>query len=120
MEAQTITLGGRKYAILDAGEYDRLRALALVAQDELPPLPPPDESGNFPAVEYAKASLARKIIRQRRAAGLTQADLARRAGIRPETLNRIERGRATPDIATVQKIARVIEQAQAEPGSEMR
>lgn len=83
------------------------------AREGLPPLPQPTANGNYPAVEYARASLARKIIRERRAAGLTQADLARRAGIRPETLNRIERGKATPDIATVEKIARAIEQAQA-------
>jgi transcriptional regulator with XRE-family HTH domain len=30
--------------------------------------------------------------------------LARQAGIRPETLNRIERGRTTPDFATVRKL----------------
>jgi DNA-binding XRE family transcriptional regulator len=119
MTVQTVTLDGKRYAILEAKEYARLRALARAAESEFPPLPAPDESGNFPAVEYARASLARKIIRQRRAAGLTQADLARRAGIRPETLNRIERGKATPDIATIEKITRAIEQAQAdaEPGS---
>jgi len=87
---------------------------ARLAREKLPPLPQPNAEGNYPAIEYARASLARKIIRQRRAAGLTQADLARRAGIRPETLNRIERGKATPDIAMVEKIARAIEQAQAE------
>jgi len=73
-----------------------------------------DQEGNCPAVEYARASLARKIIRQRRAAGLTQAALARQARIRPKTLNRIERGKATPDIATVEKITRALEQAEHE------
>jgi len=113
MAVQTITLNGRKYAILEAEEYSRLRALARAGDDEFPPLPQPDPSGNFPAVGYAKASLARKIIRQRRAVGLTQADLAREAGIRPETLNRIERGKATPSVATIEKIARVLGHAQA-------
>lgn len=84
----------------------------------LPPLPNANAEGNYPALEYATAVLARKPIRERRAVGLTQADLARRAGIRPETLNHIERGKATPDIATVQKIARAIEQAQAEAEAE--
>jgi len=113
MSVQTLILDGKRYAVLEATEYRRLRALANAAEGEFPPLPKPDECGNYPAIEYARASLARKIIRQRRAAGLTQADLARRAGIRPETLNSIERGKATPNIATVEKIARVIEQAQA-------
>jgi DNA-binding XRE family transcriptional regulator len=114
MAVQTIKLGGKRYAILEAGEYNRLRALARAAEGEFPTLPEPDASGNFPAVEYARISLARKIIRQRRAAGLTQADLARRAGIRPETLNRIERGRSTPDIATLEKITRALEDAATE------
>ena len=114
MTVKTITLGGKEYAILEAKEYRRLRALARAAEADFPPLPPPDPSGNYPAVEYARASLARKILRQRRAAGLTQADLARRAGIRPETLNRIERGKATPGAATVLKIMRAIEQAEGD------
>jgi len=74
-----------------------------------PELPKPDVKGNFPAVEYARASLARKIIKARRQAGLTQAELARRAGIRPETLNRIEKGRTTPETATIAKIERALE-----------
>lgn len=49
-------------------------------------------------------SLAEKLVRRRVAAGLTQAELARQAGIRPETLNRIERGRTSPDFATVRKL----------------
>jgi ribosome-binding protein aMBF1 (putative translation factor) len=53
--------------------------------------------------------LARKIIRARRAAGLSQAELARRAAIRPETLNRIEKGKTTPDTATNIKLERVLE-----------
>lgn len=114
MHVQTITLRGRQYAILEAKEYRRLRALARAPEAEFPPLPEADEAGNFPAAEFGRASLARKIVRRRRAAGLTQVDLARRAGIRAETLNRIERGRTTPSIATVEKVTRAIEQAEIE------
>lgn len=71
---------------------------------EGPALPGRNARGRYPALEYGRASLARKLIRRRRAAGLTQAELARRAGIRPETLNRIERGVTTPSVATVEKI----------------
>lgn len=79
-----------------------------------PQLPKPDARGNCPAVEYARASLARKIIKARRQAGLTQAELARRADIRPETLNRIEKARTTPDVASIAKIERALESAQSD------
>jgi transcriptional regulator with XRE-family HTH domain len=42
--------------------------------------------------------------------------LCRRAGIRVETLNRVERGRTTPDFATVRKLVVAIRDADA--GSE--
>jgi ribosome-binding protein aMBF1 (putative translation factor) len=71
--------------------------------------------GEFPAVEYGRASLARKIVKARRMAGLTQAELARRAGIRPETLNRAERGRTTPDTSTIAKIERALKNARNSP-----
>jgi ribosome-binding protein aMBF1 (putative translation factor) len=79
-----------------------------------PALPRPDAKGNVPAVEYARASLARKIIKARRAAGLTQAALARLAAIRPETLNRIEKSKTTPDTATIAKIEQTLEAAPAD------
>jgi transcriptional regulator with XRE-family HTH domain len=69
--------------------------------------------GFVPAVEFARKAVANKLIRRRRAAGLTQADLARRAGIRPETLNRIERAKASADVGTVEKIIRALEKAES-------
>jgi len=88
-------------------DYKRLAAHAG-SEGGLPALPKPDAEGNYPAVKFARASLARKIIKARRLAGLTQAELARRAAIRPETLNRIEKGRTTPDTATIAKIERAL------------
>ena len=69
---------------------------------------------NVPAVEYARASLARKLIRDRRRVGLTQIELARRSGIRPETLCRIEKGKSLPGAATFQRIHRALERAERE------
>ena len=40
--------------------------------------------------------------------------LARRAAIRPETLNRIEKGKTTPDTATIAKIERALAAAAAD------
>jgi transcriptional regulator with XRE-family HTH domain len=71
-------------------------------------------SGNYPAVEALRAGLARKLIRRRWAVGLSQAEVARRAGCRPETLNRIERAKVTADTATITKIDRVLGRAETE------
>ncbi len=79
--------------------------------------PPTCSCGNYPAVVYLRVSLARKIIRHRRRLGLSQVELARRAGIRPETLNRIEQSKTTPSAASVAKIDTALRQAEAdEPG----
>jgi DNA-binding XRE family transcriptional regulator len=67
-----------------------------------------DAKGNYPAVAALRAVLANKIIRRRRAAGLSQVALAKRAGIRPETLNRLEQGKHTPTVETINKIDRVL------------
>jgi predicted transcriptional regulator len=63
------------------------------------------------AAAYATVSIARALRRLRHRAGLTQAELAARAAIRPETLSRAECGRANPTPATVSKIVRAIARA---------
>jgi DNA-binding XRE family transcriptional regulator len=106
MSVPTISLGGKSYVILERSEYEQLVTLAKAA--ELPPLPEPDAEGNYPAVEYTRASIARSLVRDRVAAGLSQKELAQRAGIRMETLCRIETGKHTPSVATLQKLDRAL------------
>ena len=108
MGTAIVKLDGRDYVILARADYERLSKLAKAA--ELPPLPKPDADGNYPAVDYARASLARNIIRGRVEAGLTQLELAKRAGIRNETLCRIERGQHTPSVATIARIEGALKQ----------
>jgi transcriptional regulator with XRE-family HTH domain len=74
-------------------------------------MPDADEKGNYPAREYLQASIARDIIRNRVAAGLNQSQLAKLAGIRVETLCRIETGRHTPSIPTIDRIDRALKRA---------
>ncbi len=102
MSPPTLVLEGTTYVLIPKYQYDRLATLAKAA--DLPPLPKPDHRGRFPAVEYARASMARTIIRDRVAAGWSQRELAKRAGIRVETLCRIETGKHTPSPATVDRI----------------
>jgi DNA-binding XRE family transcriptional regulator len=86
------------------GEYQRI-------QSPKSPMPPLNDDGTYPAVAAARVSIARTVIRQRSEAGLTQKALAEMAGIRVETLNRIEKGKVTPDTATIAKIDRALKRA---------
>lgn len=112
---QRIEVAGHRFVLLPEAEYDRLCARAgesvSVTDDELPPLPKPDKHGRFPAVEYARVSLARDIIRDRRAAGLTQAELAAIAQTRQETISRIESGKYTASHRLIDRIDRALKTA---------
>ena len=114
-KANVVKLDGREYVILAREEYDRLTGLAKVA--EMPALPEPDEDGNYPAVEYARASIARDVVRERAELGLSQRDLARLAGVRVETLCRIETGRHTASTATLAKLERALRKEKGKPRS---
>ena len=97
-----LRLEGREYVIVARAEYERLRGLARLA--EMPRTPAADQRGNFPAVNYARASIARDIVRERVRLGLTQRELARIARVRVETLCRIETGKHTASTATIAKL----------------
>ncbi len=71
---------------------------------------PPDLAG----AAFDHEALAARLIARRKQAELSQAELARRAGVRVETLNRIERGKTTPDFSTVRKLVNAINKAEAE------
>jgi ribosome-binding protein aMBF1 (putative translation factor) len=111
MSTTTLVLEGKEYAIVPMKEYRRLltgAAVPRVDESELPAMPKRLPSGNYPALETFRVSIARDIVISRKAAGLSQAELARRAGIRPETLNRIEKAKVMPDEATVAKIEKAL------------
>jgi DNA-binding XRE family transcriptional regulator len=112
---QRIEVAGQRFVLLPEREYDRLCSKAgetvAFSDKHLPPLPNPDERGNFPALEYARISLARDLIRDRRAAGLTQKELADLVGTRQETISRIESGKQTASVKLVDKIDRVLQKS---------
>jgi DNA-binding XRE family transcriptional regulator len=114
---QSVILAGQRFVLLPEGEYRRLQR---AAEAGCPNLPPPDAQGNYPAVATLRAMLARDILRQRRALGLTQAELARRAGIRVETLNRLEQGKHSPSVPTVEKIDRALKAAEAHQAAQRK
>jgi DNA-binding XRE family transcriptional regulator len=89
-------------------ELSRLRArvaeLEAALGAKVPPMPAPTADGYFPALEAIDVVLAHKLIARRQAAGLTQAQLAERAGVRVETINRLESGKHSPTLRTMNKI----------------
>jgi hypothetical protein len=97
----TITIEGKAYVLLLREEYERLVTLAKAA--ELHPLPEPDAKGNYPTVEYAAAGLARKIIRDRAEAGLTQRKLAEPEAIPPPLAASLSRHPLVP-LATASRV----------------
>src|SRR5437773_1271718 len=118
MQRPVVKVKGKRFVLVEEHELRRLERLAAKAKvsDEtdaggLPPLPPVDEHGNRPAVEFARVSIARSIMQERREAGLSQQELARRAGMRQETISRVESGKHSPTVRTVEKIDRVLQAA---------
>lgn len=112
MIRQIVRRGGKRCVIVEERELLRLERLAAQAiEADLPPLPPADEHGSRDAAEYARASIARSLIRDRRAAGLSQQELARLAGVRQETISRLESGKNSPNVRTIDKIDRALRKA---------
>ena len=109
--AKRVTIKGKPMVMMEEGDYDDV--LRKVYADE-PDLPAPNADGNYPALETLDVLQARDFLRARRKLGLSQAELARRAGIRAETLNRIEHGKNAPSVPTIAKIDKALKKAEAE------
>src|ERR1700728_1152116 len=113
MSAASLTIDGKRFVVMPQDEYERMRELARELPSIVGPrLPRPDANGNVPAVEFAQATLARKLIPDRRRVCLTQADLADRAGVKLELLCKIEKGKTMPNSATFNRIHRALERAE--------
>jgi len=116
MSRQTVNVNGKRFVMVPVDEFERLERLAGEPEadgDSMPEYPRPDAQGNFPALEYIQTSIAREIIKERKALGLTQAVLAKLAGVRQETLSRLESGKHSPTVRTVEKIDRALQRAAA-------
>lgn len=105
---QSIEVKGERFILVPAGEYERLRTGDA---EGLPAMPPEDAAGNMNAKDYITFSIARDIILDRRAAGLSQIELAKLAGVRHETIHRIESGKHCPTVPTIRKIEAALKKA---------
>jgi ribosome-binding protein aMBF1 (putative translation factor) len=118
MLREVVKRNGQRFVLVEERELRRLERLASKAQRtvdaaKLPALPPADEQGRRPALAFARASIARSIVEERRAAGLSQEELAQLAGLRQETVCRIESGKHSPTVRTVAKIDKALQAALA-------
>ena len=112
LQYATMELEGVRYAVIRENLLHRLcLRCGIKASDQAAEAPgPADEWSDVEGLDQEQ--LARRLIARRKNAGLGQAELARRAGVRIETLNRIERGRTTPDFSTIRKLVVAIKAAQ--------
>lgn len=92
---QALEIAGRTYVLVPKVEYERLRLEAEASRDD-------------PSLFRLK-SLGLTLRQRRRRARLTLSEVAVRAGIRLETLSRIENGRTNPSVATVRAILQALE-----------
>ncbi len=80
----------------------------IIREDEFRELTQPGQTPGKPdaldAMAMSDQRLADRLLQRRQEAGLTQKDLAEQAGVRVETLSRIETGRTTPDFKTIRKL----------------
>lgn len=111
-QPQFIDLSGERFVVLPEADYLQMREAAAAAG---PVLPERDTRGNYPAREALQVSIARNILRRRRALGWSQAELAKRAGVRPETLNRLEKARHAPTVTTVERLERALAKGESPP-----
>ena len=101
---QNIKIKGTEYVIIPKSEYRRLTA----GKDTMPRLPKADRKGDRPARETIMVMIAQDLIAARKKAKMTQAELAEAAGVRLETISRLENARHVPSARTMAKIDKVL------------
>ncbi|HET6883607.1 MAG TPA: helix-turn-helix transcriptional regulator [Pirellulales bacterium] len=112
---QTVTLAGERFVILPEAEF-----LRMAGAPREPELPTADDKGNYPALETTRVLMARKLIRARTELGWSQVELGRRAGVRPETINRIEQAKRSPSLVTFDKLYRALDEGKSAAGKRSR
>lgn len=116
MAIQTIRVGPEEVFVLSRKDFEELMEKAGI----LPPFPPFDANGTCDAIAASEVSIAREVISRRIAAGLTQTELAKRAGVRLETISRLEAAKHVPRYETVVRIDNALKQVEGAGRSRAR
>lgn len=104
MIIQTISIANDELVVIARKEFEALMEKAGL----LPPRPAPDRHGSVDAREAVDVSIARSLISDRIKRGWTQKELARRSGVRLETISRIETGKHIARRETLLKLDRAL------------
>jgi DNA-binding XRE family transcriptional regulator len=116
MTERRVKMDGREYVLVPRKRWEKM--LKQSASDRQSPLrmPPRLRDGNY-GLEHVRISLANKMTARRKAAGLTQAHLARIARVRVETISRLENALHMPSVRTFDKIERALNRATKRPAA---
>jgi ribosome-binding protein aMBF1 (putative translation factor) len=104
MTIETISIANDELVVVARKDFEALMEKAGV----LPSRPKPDKNGNVDAFAAIDVSIARSLITDRIKRGWTQTELARRSGVRLETISRIEAGKHCPRQETLLKLDRAL------------
>lgn len=104
MTPQIISIANDELVVLSRKDFDRLMEKAGL----LPAHPRADARGNVDARAAIDVSIARDLVTDRIRRGWTQTELARRSGVRLETISRIESGKHIPRQETLLKLDRAL------------
>jgi DNA-binding XRE family transcriptional regulator len=96
-DVQDVRVAGKSYVLVAKADFERLRLLAEGPRED--------------AATLARDSVGRDLRARRHQARLTLAQVAGRAGIRQETLSRIENGRTNPTVQTVRCVLMALDPA---------
>jgi DNA-binding XRE family transcriptional regulator len=110
MIARNIKLDGKEYILVPRNVWEKLIRQPASRAGKPLKLPAPLPDGSY-GLEHVRISLANKVAARRKAAGLTQAQLAGAARIRIETISRLENGLHMPSVRTFDKIERALNRA---------
>lgn len=109
MAERKVVMNGKEYVLVPREQWETITAKPLK-------LPPPLRDGSY-TIEHVRISLANKMLARRKAAGLTQARLAKLARVRVETISRLENGRHMPGARTFERIDRALTRAAKRPAA---
>lgn len=104
MSVRNVTLDGQHFVLVPRHQWKTMIQSARST-------PSVQTSGETFGIDDVRKSLASRMAGRRRAAGLTQSQLARMARVRVETISRLENGLHMPGVRTFDKIDRALARA---------